>query len=128
MGLGTAPQHPHWIGASSRLHIAQATNQALNTVVKQHKVDALLDVSQGMHDPKGETLCLPLDGKMVQESSTAGWALLHQKSDDLADACGHCCSCPGVRGRNPVFPSPLLRPFPLQAKKLSLVSEPIAAQ
>ena len=62
-GLGTAPYNDTGLGPTDST-LLRPRIKALNTVVKQHKVDTLLDVSQCMHDPKGETLCLPLDGKM----------------------------------------------------------------
>ena len=61
-GLGTAPYNDTGLGPTDST-LLRPRIKALNTVVKQHKVDALLDVSQCTHDPKGETLCLPLDGK-----------------------------------------------------------------
>ena len=39
----------------------------LDTVVKQHKVDALLDAGECMHDPKGETACPWPDRKTFME-------------------------------------------------------------
>ena len=45
---------------------------ALDTVLKQHKADALLDVGECVHDPKGETACPWPDGKTFMEEIMQG--------------------------------------------------------
>ena len=45
---------------------------ALDTVVKQHKAHALLDVGECVHDPKGETACPWPDGKTFMEEIMQG--------------------------------------------------------
>ena len=45
---------------------------ALDTVVKQHKADALLDVGGCMHDPKGEAACPSPDRKTFMEEIMQG--------------------------------------------------------
>ncbi|KAI4574746.1 hypothetical protein MJT46_004025 [Ovis ammon polii x Ovis aries] len=80
-GLGTAPYNDTGLGPTDST-LLRPQIKALNTVVKQHKVDALLDVSQCMHDPKGETLCLPLDGKTSMKEVLQDGFVGIEKSDD----------------------------------------------
>lgn len=69
--LGTDPYDDTGLGPGDST-LLRPRVIALDTVVKQHKADALLDVGERMHDPKGEAACPRTDGKTFLEEIMQG--------------------------------------------------------
>ena len=69
--LGTDPYDDTGLGPGDST-LLRPRVIALDTVVKQHEADALLDVGECMHDAKGEAACTRPDGKTFMEEIMQG--------------------------------------------------------